>query len=189
MFSTITIIEDRDAGFLQGVLVAPVSRLAIVLGKVVGATAIAMIQTLIFLAAAPVLGLAPGAGSLALILVAFVLSGVGFASLGFLLAWSMKSTAAFHAVMMVFLMPLWMLSGALFPLENVPAAMKALMLVNPVSHALVAVRAPFYDSPAHLLGQADYLLALAVTVAWAGIGLALSMLRVNRAERGAPLAP
>jgi len=187
VFSTITIIEDRDAGFLQGVLVAPVSRLAIVLGKVVGATAIAMIQTLIFLVAAPLLGLTPGLGSVALILVAFVLSGVGFASLGFLLAWSMKSTAAFHAVMMVFLMPLWMLSGALFPVHDAPWVMKAVMMVNPVSHALIAVRAPFYDSPAVLLAQGGYLLSLGVTVLWAAVGLGLSMVRVNRAERGAAI--
>jgi ABC-2 type transport system permease protein len=184
VFSTITIIEDRDAGFLQGVLVAPVSRLAIVLGKVVGATAIAMIQTLIFLCAAPLIGLTPGPVGVVMILLAFILSGIGFASLGFLLAWSMKSTSAFHAVMMVFLMPMWMLSGALFPLDNVPAAMKVLMMVNPVSHALLVVRAPFYTEPAILLAQSDYLLSLTVTVLWAVVGLGLSMVRVNRAERG-----
>jgi ABC-2 type transport system permease protein len=186
VFSTITIIEDRDAGFLQGVLVAPVSRLAIVLGKVIGATSIALLQTLIFLVAAPFLGLKIGAAGLALVLGGFVLAGVGFSTLGFLLAWGMRSTAAFHAVMMVFLMPLWMLSGALFPLDNVPAAMKAVMLVNPVSHALVIIRAPFYTEPAALFADSHYLLALAVSVAWAAGGLALSMVRVNRREVGLP---
>jgi len=184
VFSTITIIEDRDAGFLQGVLVAPVSRLAIVLGKVIGATSIALIQTMIFLAAAPLLGLSLGLGSLAMVVGGFVLAGVGFSTLGFLLAWGMRSTAAFHAVMMVFLMPLWMLSGALFPLDNVPMAMKAVMLVNPVSHALEIIRAPFYAEPAALLTDSHYLLALAISVVWAVGGLALSMIRVNRRETG-----
>lgn len=184
IFSSITIIEDRDAGFLQGVLVAPVSRLAIVLGKVLGATSIAMIQTLIFTIAAPFLGLHLGAGSLVLLLMGFLLTGIGFSALGFLLAWGMKSTSAFHAVMMVFLMPLWMLSGALFPIGNVPGWMKAVMLANPVSHALVIIRAPFYGGPERLFTDSSYLVSLAVTLAWAGLCLGLSMARVNKRERG-----
>lgn len=184
IFSSITIIEDRDAGFLQGVLVAPVSRLGIVLGKVLGATSIAMIQTLIFTVAAPFLGLHLGVGALVLLLAAFLLTGIGFSALGFLLAWGMKSTSAFHAVMMVFLMPLWMLSGALFPMGNVPGWMKAVMLANPVSHALVIIRAPFYGGPATLFADGHYQVSLAVTLAWAGLCLGLSMARVNRRERG-----
>lgn len=184
IFSSITIIEDRDAGFLQGVLVAPVSRLGIVLGKVLGATSIAMIQTLIFTVAAPFLGLHLGAGALVLLLMGFLLTGIGFSALGFLLAWGMKSTSAFHAVMMVFLMPLWMLSGALFPIGNVPGWMKAVMLANPVSHALVIIRAPFYGGPQVLFTDSHYLVSLGVTLAWAALCLGLSMARVNRRERG-----
>ena len=184
IFSSITIIEDRDAGFLQGVLVAPVSRLAIVLGKVLGCTSIAMVQTLIFTIAAPFLGLHLGFGSLVMLLMGFVLTGVGFSALGFLLAWGMKSTSAFHAVIMVFLMPLWMLSGALFPLGNVPAAMKLVMLANPVSHALIIIRAPFYYGPSVLLADPHYLTSLGVTVAWAVACLGLSMARVNKREKG-----
>ena len=189
IFSSITIIEDRDAGFLQGVLVAPVSRLAIVLGKVLGATSIAMVQTLIFTVAAPFLGLHLGAGSLMLLLTSFVLTGIGFSALGFLLAWGMKTTSAFHAVMMVFLMPLWMLSGALFPLANVPVAMKVVMLANPVSHALIIIRAPFYAGPAQLLADSSYLLSLGVTVLWAAVCLGLSMARVEKRDRGVAPIP
>lgn len=188
IFSSITIIEDRDAGFLQGVLVAPVSRLSIVLGKVLGCTSIAMVQTLIFTVAAPFLGLHLGFGSLVMLLMGFVLTGVGFSALGFLLAWGMKSTSAFHAVMMVFLMPLWMLSGALFPLGNVPQAMKLVMLANPVSHALIIIRAPFYSGARTLLADPHYLISLAVTIAWAVACLGLSMARVNKREKGVAAA-
>ncbi|OAN50643.1 multidrug ABC transporter permease [Paramagnetospirillum marisnigri] len=184
IFSSITIIEDRDAGFLQGVLAAPVPRLGIVLGKVLGSTSIALVQTLIFTIAAPFLGLHLGLGSLVLLLMGFVLTGIGFSALGFLLAWGMKSTSAFHAVMMVFLMPLWMLSGALFPLGNVPAAMKLVMLANPVSHALIIIRAPFYGGPVTLLADPQYLTSLAVTIAWAATCLGLSMIRVEKREKG-----
>lgn len=184
IFSSITIIEDRDAGFLQGVMVAPVSRLAIVLGKVMGSTSIAMVQTLIFTIAAPFLGIHMGVGSLVLLLAAFVLTGIGFSALGFLLAWGMKSTSAFHAVMMVFLMPLWMLSGALFPINNVPGWLHGLMAVNPVSHALAIIRAPFYGGPAELLSNPGYLSSLAVTIVWAALCLGLSMARVNKRDKG-----
>ena len=187
IFGSITIIEDRDAGFLQGVLAAPVSRFTIVLGKVLGGTAIAMIQTLIFTIAAPFLGLHLAAGNLALLLLSFVLSSVGFSALGFMLAWKMRSTAGFHAIMMVFLMPLWMLSGALFPISGVPGWMGWVMLVNPVHHALNIIRAPFYHGPAELFANQDYLASLSVTVAWAVICLFLSMRRVQSRETGAPM--
>lgn len=187
IFGSITIIEDRDAGFLQGVLTAPVSRLTIVLGKVTGGTAIAMIQTLIFTLASPFLGLHLGLANLAMLLLAFVLSSLGFSALGFMLAWGMRSTAGFHAIMMVFLMPLWMLSGALFPVSGVPGWMSVVMLLNPVHHALNIIRAPFYHGPDFLFTDSDYLASLAVTVAWAVICLFLSMRRVSRRENGAPL--
>lgn len=187
IFGSITIIEDRDAGFLQGVLTAPVSRLTIVLGKVTGGTAIALIQTLIFTLAAPFLGLHLGVGNLAILLMAFVLSSLGFSALGFFLAWGMRSTSGFHAIMMVFLMPLWMLSGALFPISGVPGWMSWVILANPVHHALNIVRAPFYHGPATLFADSDYLISLAVTVLWAVTCLFLSMRRVGRREHGAAM--
>ena len=184
IFSSITIIEDRDAGFLQGGLVAPGSRLAIVLGKVMGGSSIALAQVAILLLAVPFLGLNLSIGSFLLLAAGLVTTSIGFASLGFLLAWGMKSTSAFHAVMMVFLMPLWMLSGALFALDNAPLWLHVLMVVNPVSHALVLLRAPFYHEPAVLFTQGGYLLGWVVALAWAAICLGLSMRRVNRREQG-----
>ncbi|MCR6633244.1 MAG: ABC transporter permease [Magnetospirillum sp.] len=187
VFSCITIIEDRDAGFLQGVLVAPINRLGIVLGKVSGAVLIALVQVVLFSAAAPFLGLTLTVGAVALLLLAFVLTGMGFASLGFLLAWGSRSTSGFHAIMMVLLMPLWMLSGALFPVTGAPGWLNVVMHVNPVFHALNIVRAPFYGGIGTLLGNGTYLTSLAVTVAWCVACMALSMKRVSRRERGLSL--
>ena len=188
IFSSITIIEDRDAGFLQSVLVAPVPRLAIVLGKVFGGTAIALVQTIIFTLAAPFLGLSLGVGTLAMLLAAFILTSMGFAGMGFFFAWSMRSTAGFHAIMMVFLMPLWMLSGALFPIEQAPLWLHVLMTVNPGAHALVLLRDPFYLTPAQMLADQRYLVALAVTLVWTGLCLVGSMRRVEKRERGVKAA-
>jgi ABC-2 type transport system permease protein len=188
IFSSITIIEDRDAGFLQGVLVAPVPRASIVLGKVLGGTAIAGSQTLLFTLAAPFLGLSLSPGSFLLLVLGFLLTGIGFTALGFLLAWGMRSTAGFHAIMMVFLMPLWMLSGALFPVNDAPAWLEVLMSINPVSHALTILRMPFYADSVQLMTSPGYMGGLAVTIAWAAICLILSIKRVNRRERGVAVA-
>ncbi|CAA7624916.1 putative transporter subunit: membrane component of ABC superfamily [Magnetospirillum sp. LM-5] len=185
IFSCITIIEDRDAGFLQGVLVAPVSRLAIVLGKVMGSVLIALVQVLLFTIAAPFLGLSFSVGGFLLLLAGFVLTGTGFAALGFLIAWGMKSTSGFHAVMMVFLMPLWMLSGALFPVSGAAGWINVVMAINPVHHALNIIRAPFYGDAMSMLASPAYLLSLAVTIAWAVVCLILSMKRVEKREKGA----
>ncbi|MBF0372142.1 MAG: ABC transporter permease [Alphaproteobacteria bacterium] len=187
IFSSITIIEDRDQGFLQSVLVAPVSRLAIVLGKVFGAASIGLSQVLLFAMAAPFLGLSMPFGSVLLLLGGMVLASVGFAALGFLVAWGLRSTAGFHAIMMVFLMPLWMLSGALFPVAGGPGWLGVVVAANPVSHALTLLRAPFYAGPAELFTTPSYLISLAVTLTWAGGCLAASMWRVERRERGAPI--
>lgn len=188
VFSCITIIEDRDAGFLQGVLVAPINRLGIVLGKVSGATLIALVQVVLFTAAAPFLGLHLSAGAIGLLLVAFILTGMGFASLGFLLAWGSRTTSGFHAIMMVLLMPLWMLSGALFPISGAADWMNVVMHVNPVYHAMNIVRAPFYGSPETLLANGAYLTSLALTLLWTATCMVLSMRRVSRRDKGVAVA-
>ena len=184
IFSSITVIEDRDQGFLQGVLVAPVSRLAIVLGKVLGGAFIALVQVLILTIAAPFMGLHLGLGALLMLFGAYILGSIGFAATGFLFAWRMESSAGFHAIMMVFLMPLWMLSGALFPIDSAPGWLHTLMIVNPVSHALVLMRDPFYMDAGAMLTDARYLIALAVTLAWAIGCLTWAMIRVEKREKG-----
>lgn len=186
IFSSITIIEDRDAGFLQSVLVAPTPRTAIVLGKVLGGTLIALVQTVILTLAAPFLGLSLSAGSLAFLGAGFVVASVGFSAMGFFFAWSMRSSSGFHAVMMVFLMPLWMLSGALFPVAEAPLWLRWLMDANPVSHALTLIRDPFYMTPAAMLADPDWRLALTVSCGWALLCLAASIARVGRRDRGQP---
>lgn len=184
IFATITVIEDRDQGFLQGVLVAPVPRLSIVLGKVGGGSAIALFQALLLLVAAPFLGLPLPLASVPILLLAMVLSAVGYTALGFSIAWGMKSTSGFHAIMMIFLMPLWLLSGALFPMAGAPAWLSAVMLANPVAHGLTLMRGPFYAAPLELFTDPTWLVSLSVVLAWVGLALWASVWRVGRREQG-----
>lgn len=187
IFSTITVIEDRDQGFLQGVLVAPVPRLAIVLGKVGGGSAIALIQTMILLVAAPFLGFNLSLPGFVLVAAILVLSSLGFTAMGFAIAWTMRSTAGFHAIMMMFLLPLWFLSGALFPSTGAALWLQIVMALNPVAYALTVLRGAFYTAPSQLFIDPHWLASLAVLIGWVVVTFTLSVIRVNGRERGAAL--
>jgi ABC-2 type transport system permease protein len=146
IFSTISVIEDRQEGFLQGVLVAPVSRLAIVGGKVFGSATLAVGQACIFLVLAPMTFGALGPGRLAAVLVVLVVLAIALSGLGFLIAWQLDSTQGFHAIMNVFLIPMWMLSGALFPASGAAGWVRAVMWVNPLTYGVSALRVAIYGA-------------------------------------------
>jgi ABC-2 type transport system permease protein len=161
IFTTISVIEDRREGFLQGVLVAPIPRSAMVFGKLLGGTLIALAQAYLF----TLLGLAIGllgdkigfqVNIAAVLLIALLLGVVGFAltGLGFVLAWRMDSTQGFHAVMSVLLMPMWLLSGAFFPPGE--GVMAWMIRLNPLTYGVAGLRRLLYVGsdasalPAHL---------------------------------------
>jgi ABC-2 type transport system permease protein len=144
IFSAISIIEDKREGFLQGVLAAPVSRASVVAGKVLGGTLIAMIQALVFLALAPLLGLKLGAAAVAGIAGTLFLVALGMTALGFFFAWRTDSVQGFHAVMNLLLFPMWLLSGAFFPPDGAPVWLRAVMYANPLTYGLSLVRRCLY---------------------------------------------
>jgi len=132
IFTMMSVIEDRNAGFLLSVLVAPVPRSAIVLGKVLGGATLAAIQGLVFLVFAPLVGIHLTVGALGLIVLTVFLLAIGLTALGFAIAWPMDSAQAFHAIINLFLIPLWLLSGALFPLSGASGWIRTLMYLNPL---------------------------------------------------------
>ena len=150
IFAMMSLIEDRKEGFLLSVMVAPVPRSAIVLGKVLGGTTLAAMQGMIFLIFAPFAGV--HLHPLQLLLVADVVFLVSFAltALGFAIAWPMDSTSAFHGIINLFLIPLWLLSGALFRPSGASGWIRALMYMNPLTYGVEALRDLLYpgmDSP------------------------------------------
>ncbi len=182
IFSTISIIEDRQAGFLQAVLVAPVSRGGIVLGKVAGGASLALLQAAVFLCAAPLAGVSvtfPG------IVVAFgVLALVAFAltALGVVVAWPMNSVQGFHAVMMLVLMPMWLLSGSFIPLAGAPAWLGRVMAANPLTYGVALFRRTLEGGATPELPSAG--LSLGVTLAFAAATFGAAMALVGRRTRG-----
>ncbi len=169
IFSMISIIDDRRDGFLQGVLVSPAPRAAIVLGKVAGATILAVGQATLFLLLSPLAGLRLNVGSIALTIAAMTLVGIAVTSLGFWMAWKMESTQGFHAVMNLALMPMLVLSGAFFPASGAASWMRWIMSVNPMSYCVTLLRSALYwhapgDAVARTSGGWP---ALGVTLAFA----------------------
>ena len=146
IFTMMSVIEDRKEGFLLSVLVAPVARSAIVLGKVLGGTTLATIQGLIFLVFAPLVGVHIDFGGFLLIVIAVFLVSFALTALGFAIAWPMDSTQAFHAIINLFLIPLWLLSGALFPLSGASGWLRLIMRINPLTYGVEALRDLLYPS-------------------------------------------
>lgn len=144
IFSTISLIDDRREGFLQGVLVAPVPRSAIALGKILGATTLAVGQAVFFLFLAPAAGIRMGLSEAAASIGAMILLAFAVTSLGFWLAWRMDSTQGFHAVMNLFLLPMLVLSGAFFPPAGSAPWLRGVIAVNPMTYGVAMIRHSLY---------------------------------------------
>jgi ABC-2 type transport system permease protein len=139
IFSNASVIEDRQAGFLQSVMVAPVSRAAIVMGKILGGATLSTLQGLILLPVALTVGASfqflPFVGLiLSLFLLSFVLNAMGF-----WLAWKIESTPGFHTIMNMVLLPMWMASGAVFAAGG-SGWMRVFMEINPFTYGVAGVR-------------------------------------------------
>ena len=188
IFSTISIIEDRREGFLQGVLVAPVSRFAIVFGKLCGGSLLAVMQAAAFLAMGPLLasiGLAPqmsidvSVGSAILCLLFLNLIAFELTALGYVIAWPMTSTQGFHAIMSVFLMPMWLLSGAFFPGDQ-SGWLSWVIRLNPLTYGVAGLRRLLYGGGLQNSGLPGLGICLGVTILCTLCLIVLCVLLTNR---------
>ncbi|MFQ5777527.1 MAG: ABC transporter permease [Terriglobia bacterium] len=163
IFCMMSVIEDRREGFLLSVLVAPVSRASVVLGKTLGGATLSLLQGFLFVLLAPTVGIA--LSSLQVVYLVGVLFCIAFAlnGVGFLTAWRLDSMQGFHAVANLVLIPLWLLSGALFPPSGASPWIRWVMRLNPLTYALEALRHVLYlNMPSG--GQEAPSLALALGV-------------------------
>jgi len=177
IFTMMSVIEDRKEGFLLSVLVAPVPRSAIVLGKVLGGTTLATIQGLIFLALGPFLGIHLTFTQFLLVVLTVFLVSFALTALGFAIAWPMDSTQAFHAIINLFLIPLWLLSGALFPLAGASGWIRVLMRINPLTYGVEALRSLLYPATAEAFPLSS---SLATLILFSGFMFGLAFVMVNR---------
>jgi ABC-2 type transport system permease protein len=179
IFATISTVEDRRAGFLQGVLVAPVSRTVIVIGQALGGTTLALVQGLLFLLLAPLAGLTLTPGRVLAAIGVMVIVGFALTNLGLVIAWRMRSTQGFHAIMNLLLIPIWLLSGAFFPADGVPAPLAWVMRLDPLTYGLAALRACLDPSAS---GLPPLWLSLGLAVAFALVACAAAVASARGAD-------
>jgi ABC-2 type transport system permease protein len=178
IFAMMSVIEDRKEGFLLSVLVAPVSRSVIVLGKVLGGTTLAAIQGLVLVLFTPALkGGHLGFDNILPIIYTLFIISFALTTVGFAIAWPMDSPQAFHGIINLFFLPLWLLSGALFPLSGASGWIRVLMRVNPLTYGNEALRALMFPGTESVLPVPQ---SLAVLTAFAAVMFALAWMTANR---------
>lgn len=180
VFTSISVVEERQHGFLQAALVAPASRTTLVLGNTLGGTTLALVQALLLFLLLPLLGLPITLPGILLMLSVGFLTALAFTALGFLLAWRMETTRGFHAVMNLFLLPMWFLSGAMFPLEGAAPLLRVVMWVNPVTYAVSALRAATYGITAGPTTLVPLWISLLVCLGFALLMLYLAVVTVRK---------
>ena len=187
--SGVSIVWDREYGFLKEVLVAPISRISVAVGRTLGSATVATIQGLIILVLAPFVNVSLTVWMvLALIPLTFLLAA-SMGSLGILLASRIKSTEAFQAIMQMLMFPMMFLSGVFFPLQDLPSWMSVIVKINPASYGVAAIRqivlGNLPDSPftIYLFGHAMGIWEnIAVMAAFGLIMIILAMWSFGRQE-------
>ncbi|MGO9196414.1 MAG: ABC transporter permease [Acidimicrobiales bacterium] len=196
VFSAISIVWDREFGFLREMLVAPVARWSLVLGKCLGGTTVATLQGVVFLALAGTVGVPYSPVMLLAIVGEMALMAFTLTAFGVLVASRMQQMQSFQVVMQFFVMPMFFLSGAMFPLSGLPTWLTALTKIDPLSYAVDPLRRTVFDhlsiSPlaAHALNpglswngwQLPILVELAIVAVMAVLLLAAAMIAFSRTE-------
>lgn len=145
IFTGISVIFDREFGFLKEILVAPVSRTSIVLGKALGGTTAALLQGVIMLGISLVFGVSFSGefgiyvGVIGAILVMFLI-GIGLVSLGIAFASKLQNMEGFQMIMNFLIMPMFFLSGAMYPVSSLPTWLKSVVYIDPMTYGVDALR-------------------------------------------------
>ncbi|OFW34704.1 MAG: ABC transporter [Candidatus Aquicultor primus] len=141
IFSAVSIIWDREFGFLKEVLVAPIPRWSVAVGRALGGSTVAVLQGTIILVVAPLVGVSFTFSQLALAFLIMFMIAFSMTSFGILIAARMHTHEGFQVVVNFILLPMFFLSGAMFPVsEGLPAWMQALVRINPLSYGVDALR-------------------------------------------------
>lgn len=168
IFGAMSIVWDREFGFLKEVLVAPIDRSAVAIGKALGGATQALIQGLILLILSPIVGVKLTVTSVLLVIVFAFLLAFALSSLGVVLASRMRSMQGFQVVMNFLMMPIFFLSGSLFPLQGLPDWMTVLTRIDPATYGMDPLRRVMLEGaglPSALLDRlsltiGDYVLPL-----------------------------
>ncbi|HEX9861351.1 MAG TPA: ABC transporter permease [Nitrospirota bacterium] len=140
IFSAISIVWDREFGFLKEILVAPISRFSVVFGKAMAGTAISLVQVLLMVLFIPFLGLDVTAWQVVQVIIYSGLLAFALTSMGILVASAMSSYEGFNIIMNFLVMPMFFLSGAMYPVKSLPAVLRELTHFNPLTYGVDALK-------------------------------------------------
>ena len=165
-----SVIWDKEFGFLKEVLVAPVNRFSIILGRSLGSMTIAIVQALVIIAIAAAMGVKISSLSgFFLAMVFIVLTCATFTGLGLIIATRLSDTEGFMSIMNLVIMPLFFLSGAFFPVEGMPAGIRHIMYINPLTYGVDGLRGTLVGGAAFPLWL-DFAILLVLSIILAGLG-------------------
>ena len=175
IFSMISLIDDKNSGFLKSITVSPIPKESIACGKIIGCSLIALLQSTVFLLIY-LLNTSFITQNYFLIIHSLLIATFSYSSLGFICAWLCKSVTSYHTIMMSLLMPLWLLSGSLFPLDNnLPYWLEFITLINPISYNVELLR---YSLNGDVF-RFDYFTSLFLSYLWLSTTLSISIIIVN----------
>lgn len=174
IFSTISVVWDREFGFLREMLVSPVSRVTIVLGKLLSGTALSLFQGAALLLVAPVLGLGMGVGDFFFMLLLMFLVALAITAFGLFIASFLTSLEGFNVIMNFIVLPMFFLSGALYPIGSLPGFIKVLSYINPLCFGVDAFKHVMLPAGGRLGAEFPLLLDMAFVSAFAVIFIFLS---------------
>lgn len=179
MFSAVSIVWDREFGFLKEVMVAPISRSSVAIGKAFGGSSVAMIQAVVILLFAPLVGVSLSFLTIVAVIPLMFLISFSITSMGIALAAKMQSMEGFQMIMNFLIMPLFVLSGAMFPLDRLPEWLRFLTRIDPLTYGVDALRGLMLGSQA-----AEFSLAfnVAVIASFGAVMISLAVFLFNQTE-------
>lgn len=186
VFSGVSIIFDRQFGFMKEMLVAPVSRTSIILGKILGGAMTASIQGIILMIIAGVMGAFNPTATLMLGAVAAVgamfLIASGFVGLGVAIGSTLNDFHAFQLLSTFVMWPLFMLSGVFFPIDTAPPLLQVSMLLDPMFYGVELLRWCLLGSGAPILGPQGWMISLVVLIGFNTLMVGLGTFLFSRAQ-------
>ncbi|MFP3898965.1 MAG: ABC transporter permease [Dehalococcoidia bacterium] len=169
VMSGVSIVWDREFGFLKEVLVSPLNRSGVLAGKAAGAGVIAIIQGSIMLAVAPILDVPVGPGTVLALIPLLLILSFSLSALGLLIGARMRSQQGFQLLMQLVIFPMFFLSGIFFPVSQVARWLEVLSKLNPVTYGIDAIRQTFLGAEVggvtlfgHTMGIVDSAVVVAI---------------------------
>ena len=181
VLGSMSVIEDRKEGFLLSVLVAPIYRVSLILGKVLGGATQSVIPAILVLLIGPAVGFPLHPWQFLLLTGVLFLISFSLTCLGFFVAWRMDSTSGFHAILNLVLIPMWFLSGAMFPASGASVWVQWVMKLNPLTYGLSALRRLLYWDPGAVASDVESLgLSLLISILFAAVTLVAALIWTGR---------